>query len=109
MFKKFVSVLMLLVMAITLSGCGDTKTIVTPVSYEKGVVQQVPITYDTYGLFNKEDKRNPNVEYRIIIGNIVWSVILVETIIAPFYFWGFSMWEPVGLKHPNAVKGQIGR
>lgn len=108
MFKKFVAVLTLLMMLVTLSGCGDTKSIMTPVAVKNGVQQVMPITYDTYGLFNKEDKRNPAVEYRIIIGNIVWSVILCETIIAPLYFIGFSMYEPVGLKHPHAVKGQIG-
>jgi hypothetical protein len=33
--------------------------------------------------------------YEIIPGNVVWSVILIETIIAPVYFVGFSMFEPV--------------
>ena len=109
MFKKFVAVITLLMMLVTLSGCGDKKTLMTPIADESGkVVKSLPITYDTYGLFNAGDMKNPQVEYRLIVGNIVWSIILVETIIAPFYFWGFSIYEPVGIKHPHAVKGQVG-
>ena len=33
-----------------------------------------------------------------IVGNVVWSVLLVETVIAPIYFLGFSLFEPVGPK-----------
>ena len=109
MFKKLCSVLMLLVMLVTLSGCGDTKTIITPISKADGKEVVMPITYDTYGLFNESDKRNPNIEYRVIVGNIVWSCILVETIIAPLYFIGFSLYEPVRLKNPNNVKGEVVR
>lgn len=42
--------------------------------------------------------KNPDVAYRLIIGNIIWSCILVETIIAPIYFIGFSLYEPIGPK-----------
>ena len=72
--------------------CGSTKVI-------EGV------EYDTYGLINKNDNRNPDVKYKIIIGNIIWSTILVGTIVAPIYFLGFSIYEPVGKKNPNAPKG----
>jgi hypothetical protein len=74
-----------LVIALALTGCGDTKVI-------DGV------EYDTYGLFDESDKRNPNIKYELIVGNVVWSVVLVETVVAPIYFLGFSLWEPVGLK-----------
>jgi hypothetical protein len=43
----------------------------------------------------------------MIIGNIVWSCILVETVIAPIYFLGFSVYEPVGKKDINAPVGVI--
>ena len=77
-------------MILSLSGCGDVKTI-------------DGLTYDTYGLINESEKRNPDIEYELIIGNIVWSCILVETIVAPIYFIGFSMYEPVGKKKPKGV------
>ena len=66
-------------------GCGDTK-------YINGK------KYGTYGLINKSEMKNEDIEYRLVIGNIVWSCILVETIIAPIYFLGFSVYEPVGPK-----------
>ena len=69
-----------------LSGCGDTKVI--------GGVE-----YDTYGLISQvTDPPNPDIKYKPIWGNIVWGCILIETVIAPIYFFGFSMFEPVGKK-----------
>jgi len=72
-------------------GCGDTKII-------------DGIEYDTYGLINDDEKKNPNIQYEVIWGNVVWGAILVETIVAPIYFFGFSLWEPVGKK-----TGEIGQ
>jgi uncharacterized membrane protein len=92
--KKVICFMMIAVFCVTILGCGNTKNI-------NGV------TYDTYGLFNQADKKNDAIQYRIIIGNIVWSCILVETIIAPIYFLGFSMYEPVGIKNKNAPKGAV--
>jgi len=64
-------------------------------------------TYDTYGIINEADKKNPDIEYHIIIGNLIWSLILAETIIAPIYFIGFSLFEPIGVKNKTAPKGTI--
>ena len=83
--KKIISVLLVISMALPLSACGDSKVI-------EGK------EYDTYGLFNKESKYNPKIEYDLIVGNVVWSVLLVETAVFPIYFLGFSLWEPVGLR-----------
>lgn len=60
--------------------------------------------YETYGVFNKDEVRDPGVKYSLSVGNVIWGCVLVETIIAPVYFFGFSMYEPVGLKvtPPNA-------
>lgn len=92
--KKLLSIFLILTFCSFIFGCGNPKTI-------------NEFTYDTYGLFNETDKKNEKIEYRIIIGNIVWSVILVETIIAPIYFLGFSLFEPIGLKDINVPKGTI--
>ena len=75
--KKFTIILLLLV-CIFVTGCGNSKVI-------NGV------EYDTYGFVNKSEVRNPNIKYEIIYGNVVWSVILCHTIIAPCYFAGFFM------------------
>jgi len=53
--------------------------------------------YETYGYLNKDEVKAPNVRYRVVVGNLVWSVLLGETIIAPIYFIGFDLFEPVGL------------
>lgn len=91
--RKVVSMLLVLVIVATFTtGCGNVKKI-------KGV------TYDTYGLLNKNEKENPEIQYEVIWGNVFWAIILSETIIAPIYFFGFSLFEPVGPK--SNIKGQV--
>jgi len=92
--KKFVVGSLIIAMASISTGCGDTKKI-------------DGITYDTYGILNKGENRNTEIKYRIVIGNIVWSVILVSTIVAPIYFLGFSMYEPTRKINENDVKGSV--
>lgn len=54
--------------------------------------------YETYGLLNKDEVRDPNIKYRLVKGNVFWGIALSETIAAPIYFFGFSLYEPVGKK-----------
>jgi len=82
----------LAVLLIVTTGCADRRTI-------DGV------TYDTYGVLNKDEKKNEAVQYEVVWGNVVWGSILFSTVIAPVYFFGFSLWEPVGKK--SAVRGQV--
>ena len=42
---------------------------------------------------------NPNIEYRLVMGNVIWSVILIETIVGTVYFVGFDLYEPIGKKN----------
>ncbi len=91
---KIVCLVLSLFLFISLYGCGNTKVI-------NG------IEYDTYGLINQDSKKNPDVEYEPIWGNIVWGALLAETIVAPIYFFGFSMFEPVGPK--STVKGKVNK
>ena len=95
-FKKFVATLAcvsMLFMSTALTGCGDTKVI-------DGV------EYDTYGLINRSDKYNPNIRYEAIVGNVVWSILLVP--IGTVYFLGFSVMEPVAKKSDNFIPGKVG-
>lgn len=55
-------------------------------------------TYKSYGLINEDERRDSGIEYELCLGNLVWTVILFETVIAPVYFLGFSIMEPVGVK-----------
>ena len=92
---KKMAIMMFITMFLFMStGCGDTKRI-------NG------IEYDTYGIANKSEKQNPNIQYRVIVGNVVWSCILIETIIAPIYFICFSLYEPVGTKDRSKPKGAL--
>ena len=92
--KKTTSIILILSLFVLFSGCGNTKVI-------------DGFEYDTYGLFNGNDERNPDIEYRLIIGNVVWSVIFCETIVVPLYFFGFSLYEPVGKLDKDKPKGAI--
>jgi hypothetical protein len=87
----YISVIVLLV---TLLGCGQNKEI-------NGH------QYVTYGLFDEGQYKNPDIEYRLIIGNVVWSIILAETIVAPIYFIGFSLYEPIGKADKSLPKRAI--
>ena len=81
--KKFFSKIIIIFLIHSLFiACGDSKVI-------DGV------EYETYGLINRDEIRNPNIKYKVIIGNVVWGIILCETIVAPVYFFGFSLHEPV--------------
>lgn len=92
--KRIISIVLMVMFLVAIFGCASPKTI-------EG------IKYDTYGLINKDIKYNPEIEYRVVVGNVIWSGILMPTIIAPIYFIGFSICEPVGKMPPDAVKGQI--
>jgi hypothetical protein len=83
--KKIIATLMVIALLSFSAGCGEDKKI-------NGV------WYETYGLINKHEVKDSNIRYRTIVGNVVWGIILVETLVAPVYFFGFSMYEPVGPK-----------
>ena len=94
MKRAIASILIVAILGISLVGCGNTKVI-------NGV------EYDTYGLLNQNEKENPNIQYELILGNLILGVVLVETVIAPVYFFGFSLFEPVGPK--SDIKGKVVR
>lgn len=75
---KFVAIA---VVALVLAGCADNKKICGK-------------EYETYGLLNKDEYRDEGITYHLSVGNVIWSAVLVETIIAPIYFLGLSLYEP---------------
>lgn len=84
--------------ATMLAGCGEPLTVAVD---DHGKVSQK--TYPTYGFLNMESARSAKMCYELSWGNIVWSVLLVETIVAPIYFIGFSIYNPVGYKKPDGT------
>jgi hypothetical protein len=83
--KRFMSLMLVVMLSFVLFNCGSDKTI-------NGK------SYTTYGLINQDDVKNPEIKYRLVPGNLIWGIILIETIIAPVYFFGYSLWEPVSIK-----------
>jgi hypothetical protein len=77
--NKFLIIILILS---TITACGDSKVIDGK-------------QYETYGLINRDEVRNPKIEYQLITGNVVWGIILFETVVAPVYFFGFSIYEPI--------------
>ena len=75
----------LVLLAVLMTGCGSPKVI--NLKY-----------YKTCGLLNSDSCKDPNIIYEPSWGNIFWSVMLIETIVAPIYFFGYSMFNPISHK-----------
>jgi hypothetical protein len=86
------SISAILIAALLLSGCAQPKTI-------------CGTTYEPYGLLNADEKKNPDIEYEIVLGNVFWGVVLFETAIAPLYLFGFSIFQPIGPR--SQIKGAV--
>ena len=65
-----------------LSGCDNAKKI-------NGRV------YQTYGVVNKDDIKDPNVRYKISTGSVIVAIIFSETVLIPLYVLGWDLYEPV--------------
>ncbi len=91
--KKLIATALILSM---LAGCGDPLTVT-----EKGVEK----TYPTYGLFNTDTAKSDKMCYEVSVGNVVWSIILIETVVFPVYFIGWSLFNPVKLKPASGKCG----
>ena len=76
---------LILVVAIFSIGCARSKVI-------NGV------KYEPYGLINQDDKKVSTIQYEPCWGNVIWGALLVETIVAPIYFFGFALFNPIAEK-----------
>ena len=87
--KKVISVLCVACM-LALISCGDDKDIL--VKNKDGKMKNK--TFQQYGLFDQDELKDPRVQYKVIPGNVVWAVILSETVIVPIILIGWYLWEP---------------
>lgn len=85
---KIKQLISMILIATMLSACG------TPIDYAGK-------HYPTVGVVNQADQKSEKMCYEVSVGNVIWSIILIETIVAPIYFVGWSLWNPVGPKGPN--------
>ena len=79
-------ILLFALAAIMMAGCADDKTF----QRADGTI----FTAEPYGWMNTS-KKVDGVVYDVNPGNMVWSIVLGETIIAPVLFTGLALWEPV--------------
>ncbi len=84
--RKIITMLLVIVFLSSslLLGCADSKKI-------NGKI------YEPYGIANNW-KSDPNIQYEIVFGNVIWGIILAETIIFPVWVVGWSIYEPVKAK-----------
>lgn len=75
-----------------LCGCADNKT------FKKADGTEFVAT--PYGWMDKENKID-GVQYELCGGNIVWSIVLGETVVAPVLLTGLSLYEPVSYSEPK--------
>lgn len=58
--------------------------------------------YSSYGPLNAGTYQSKNVCYETSGWSIFWGIVLFETIVAPVYFFGYSLYNPVRLKRDPA-------
>jgi hypothetical protein len=78
-----------LAIILTLISCADSKEL---------VVDGKKITVEPYGWADADVNKIEGVEYQVNFGNVVWSVIGVETVIVPIWLTGWELFEPVKVK-----------
>lgn len=85
--KKLPSYLLALVLLFT--SCASSRTF--QIGGQQTVVQP-------YGWVNKKARYNENVVYEINAGNVVWSILGVQTVVLPVWLTGWQLFEPVKVK-----------
>jgi hypothetical protein len=91
--KRLIGII--LIISILLTSCAREKKIIF--TNEDGTKTEKIVT--PFGLINEYDQRNNDVAYKINVGNIIWSVIAIETIIVPVILIGWQLYEPIGLRY----------
>jgi hypothetical protein len=87
-------ILTILFAALILTSCADSKVLV--INNQETLVKP-------YGWANKEARYNENVIYEVNFGNVVWSIIGIETIFIPVWLTGWQFFEPVAVKEETKV------
>ncbi len=49
----------------------------------------------SYGFANKSDAVE-GIQYEVSIRNAIWSILALETVVAPVLYFMFYVWTPVG-------------
>jgi len=84
--KKFL--LSCIVILLLLTSCADSK------QFE---IDGKQVTVEPYGWFDTTQK-NDSINYKVNAGNVIWSIVLCETVAVPILLTGNELWEPVSKK-----------
>lgn len=82
-------VFLIMILSVAMFSCADSKTF---------TIDGKKVKVEPYGWINHQEEKREDVKYKVCVGNVVWSVILSETVIAPVLFTGYAIYEPVELK-----------
>lgn len=86
-------IVLLLLSVVILSACADSKTF----TKEDGTT----FTAEPYGWANYQSKKIDGVVYECCLGNVVWGVLGLETVIVPVWLSGWELFEPVRYEEPK--------
>jgi hypothetical protein len=91
---------LLVILALT-TACASSKTLcftVNACTVEVGKELCGPLTeckeFRPYGIFDT-DKRDGRVHYEVVTGNVVWSLLGIESLVLPFFLVGWYLYEPI--------------
>jgi hypothetical protein len=87
--KRMIALVSVLTFLFLVVGCGHNMTIEGKKVETVGLINIAINDESTMAI------KRPDVKYRVIWGNVIWGAVLFGTAIAPIYFYGFSMFEPV--------------
>jgi hypothetical protein len=87
--KKLILAVALAATAFGLSGCGGDRVNGT--------------YYDSYGIFNEAEVKDPNVAYEISLASVIVAIIFSETLVIPVYIVGWDLYKPVAPRHIPAA------
>lgn len=88
--KKLLFVLLAI---ITLSSCADSKV------FKKS--DGTTFIAEPYGWANADARKIDGVVYECCLGNVVWGLIGVETLVVPVWISGWELFEPVRYEEPK--------
>ena len=84
---------LLLLSIILLSSCADSKT------FKRA--DGTKFVAEPYGWANYQSNKIDGVIYEACVGNIIWDILTIETIIIPVWLTGWELYEPVDYVEPN--------
>ena len=98
MLKKVISLMLIGALMLSFTACSDSRQVLVAHTNDQNITKITNYTYEPYGWANYNSKKNPNIEYEIVVGNVAWSLICSASLVIPVILTGWYLYEPVGPK-----------